>query len=72
VPFQNSLNFRFNKPIIHSGLRRVEVGAELLNALQDEGFNSVATQVLTASNFGASSGSWVEPRRMNFVVRVQF
>jgi hypothetical protein len=57
---------------VKRGANRIEVGAEIMNILQEEAFLNIVTQNFFAPNFGQSSGSWIEPRRMNLMVRVAF
>jgi hypothetical protein len=71
MPYQNSLNLRFTKLLFRQADRRLEIGTEIRNVLQDEGFESVVTRNFFTATFGQAS-SWVEPRRMVFLARYYF
>jgi hypothetical protein len=64
-PFQKLLWLRFNKSLFRHGTRRIDLGAELDNTLQNTAFDGVATQNFFASNF-AQPITWTLPRRLNF------
>lgn len=70
-PTQNILGLRFSKILFRRGDRRVEVASEVMNALQSKAFDSITSRVFTASTFGQPS-NWVEPRRMNLLVRFNY
>jgi hypothetical protein len=72
TPSQELLYLRFNKILFRHSGRRVEVAAELANALQSEAFLTVATQNFFASNFGQSSGNYIQPRRLTFIAKTFF
>ena len=67
---QDLLNFRVSKSI-RMDFRRLELGVELKNVLQDQANESVVTTNFFSSSFNAPS-VWIEPRRMNFFVRANF
>ena len=71
LPTQNILGFRFSKILFRSGARRLELAAELMNALQSEAYDAVTSRVFNATTFGTPS-NWIEPRRMNFLARFNF
>ena len=70
-PFQNWLNLRATKSLLRQGSRRIELTAELRNALQEISIGSIATQVFTSPVFGAPT-TWAEPRRLVFLAKAYF
>jgi len=73
LPHQNILNLRFAKMLFPGGdrTRRIEVGAEIRNALQE----TAHTDIVSANFFGTTFGqgdSWVDPRRMVLYLRGYF
>ena len=73
MPRQDILNVRFAKMLYFGGQRerRVEVGAEVRNALQDKAHIAI----ISANYFGttfAQPNSWVDPRRMVLFLRGYF
>ena len=73
MPRQDILNIRVAKMLYFGGNRdnRVEIGAELRNALQD----TAHFQIVSANYFGTTFGqgsSWVDPRRMVLFLRGYF
>jgi hypothetical protein len=70
-PAENILSIRADKILFRKRHRRLDAGLELMNALQNEGVTSLVSQIYNASTFGQAA-SWVEPRRLQLVLRVQF
>jgi hypothetical protein len=70
-PSQELLYLRFTKVLLRRGDRRLELGAEIANALQDKSHNSLITQNFFSSTF-AQPAAWIEPRRMQFVAKAWF
>ena len=71
MPAQKLLWLRFNRALIRRGTHRLDVGAEVDNALQNQAFDAIATQTFAASNF-AQPVSWVLPRRMFLSLNAYF
>jgi hypothetical protein len=71
LPTQELLGIRFTKSLLQRGHRRIDLSAEVLNSLQDLGHRSVVSQNFFATTFGAPS-QYIEPRRMQFVIRTTF
>jgi hypothetical protein len=72
VPAQRLLYIQFTKLLFRTATRRIELTGELANALQDKGYLSVASQVFNASNFGAPSGAYNQPRRLSLIAKMYF
>ena len=70
-PFQNILSLRFSKYLFRQGDRRLELGAEIRNVLQDTGYEGVLSRIVGSSTFNQAS-SWVDPRRGVFYTRWYF
>jgi hypothetical protein len=64
------LHLRFQK-VLRKGVHRLELGAELRNALQETSIGSLITSVFTSPNFGKQS-SWAIPRQLLFRVRAYY
>jgi hypothetical protein len=64
------LHVRFQK-VLRKGVHRLELGAELRNALQETSIGSLITSVYTSPNFGKQS-SWAIPRQLLFRVRAYY
>jgi hypothetical protein len=71
LPSVHLMYMRFSRDVFRMGSRRVSVGAEIMNVLQDKGANAVQTQNLFATNFGEAD-EWHEPRRMQLMVKFNF
>jgi hypothetical protein len=67
LPSQELLWIRVQKSLFRQGTRRLDVTAELANALQDTAHDAVATRTFFASNFAAPN-NWVLPRRVLLMV----
>jgi len=64
------LHLRFQK-MLRKGVHRLELGAELRNALQETSIGSLISSVFTSPNFGKQS-SWALPRQLMFRVRAYY
>jgi hypothetical protein len=71
LPSQELLHLRLGKILFRRGDKRLDLGAEIWNLLQDTANNAILTQNFFSPTFLAA-GDWIEPRRMNFVVRAWF
>jgi hypothetical protein len=73
MPRQDILSIRFAKMLYFGGQRsrRVEVGAELRNALQDTSHIDIVSANYFGTTFGEPDG-WVDPRRMVLFLRGYF
>src|SRR5262249_45604896 len=60
---QKLLILRFEKNLFRRGSRRLELAAELANALQDKSALTLVSQVLASSTFGQPA-TWGLPRRL--------
>ena len=72
IPAQKLLFVRVSKVLFRDGDRRLEVSAELANALQDKGYQGVASQDFFATNFGQSAGNYIQPRRLILLAKTYF
>lgn len=70
-PSQNLLSFRISKILFRRADRRLELATEIMNALQDKAFDQILTRNFFSPTFGQPA-NWIEPRRMNFLARVNF
>lgn len=70
-PTEKHLSIRLTKNLFREGNRRLELGGEIRNALQDTGNQSRITTVYGDVNFGQQS-SWPEPRRLLLRARMYF
>jgi hypothetical protein len=66
---QTLLDLRVSRTIAAGGAGRIELMVDVLNLLNDTAEESLATDVLAASNFGQPS-SFIDPRRAMLSVRV--
>jgi hypothetical protein len=71
LPSQRLLDIRVTKIMFRRGDRRLELSAELANALQETAHASVVSQNFFSATFGAPA-TFIDPRRLNLVARVQF
>ena len=71
LPSQDLLYLRFSKILFRRGDRRVEVAAELANALQNEAANAVVSQNFYAATFNQAA-AWIEPRKLYFMMKAWF
>jgi hypothetical protein len=65
LPSQQLLWFRYLQTLFTFGTRRLDVGADLSNALQDTAHTGIVSQNIQAATFGEPD-EWVLPRRMRF------
>ena len=63
MPSQELLWVRIQQSLFRRGMKRIDLTAEIANALQDTANDQVATRTYFASNFAAPN-NWVLPRRM--------
>jgi hypothetical protein len=66
---QSLLDLRVSKTITVGGFGHVELGLDVLNLLNDTSEEAIATDVLSASNFGQPT-AFVDPRRAMLSVRL--
>ena len=71
LPNQSWLHLRAQKILFRDGPRRLEVGVELRNALDETSIDQVLSQVFTADTFGLQ-GQYPIPRQLMFRVRGYF
>jgi hypothetical protein len=71
LPSQELLYFRYVQTLFRRGSQRLELTAELANALQNTAYMSVVSQVLGSATFGQAS-TWVLPRRLYFATAYRF
>ena len=71
LPTQELLYLQLEKTIFSVGGRRVMVGGQIWNVLQDTAHDDVVTQNFFSDNFGVPD-QWVIPRRMHVWVRALF
>lgn len=69
LPSQTLLDVRVSKAFALGGATRIELLLDVLNALNDDSAESLATDNLFSTNFGAPS-AFVDPRRVMLGVRV--
>ena len=67
-PSQQWLHLRINKILFRSGPHRIELGAELRNALQETSIDNLITSVFSSPNFGKAA-QWATPRQLMFRIR---
>jgi hypothetical protein len=68
TPSEQWLHLRIGKNIVQRGTRRIELAAELRNALDETSIANLITQVAASPNFGLPA-SWAYPRRLAFMTR---
>ena len=73
MPRQDILGLRFSKMLFARAdrTRRVELGAEIRNALQDTAYTDILSANFFGTTFGQGDG-WVDPRRMVLYLRGYF
>ena len=71
TPRQEYLHLRITKILFRQAARRLELTAEIRNALQETGSPSIASLVFDASNFLQPS-SYPSPRQMRLMARMYF
>jgi hypothetical protein len=69
LPAQTLLDLRLSKAFAPGGATRIELLLDVLNALNDASAESLATDNVFSTNFGAPA-AFVDPRRVMFGVRV--
>jgi len=67
-PSQQWLHLRINKILLRRASHRIELGAELRNALQEDSIDNLITSVFSSPNFGKAA-QWATPRQLMFRVR---
>ena len=67
---QDILNFRLSKNFRMND-KSIEFGAEFQNMLQDQAWDSVSSKNFFSSSFNVPR-FWIEPRRINFLIRSKF
>jgi hypothetical protein len=68
---QKILYLRYNWHVFQRGAKRIDLMAELANALQDMGNQSIVSNNIFATTF-AQSNSWTLPRRLYFSTAFKF
>ena len=71
LPNQSWLHLRAQKILFRDGPRRLEVGVELRNALEETSIDQVLSQLFAADTFG-QQGQYPIPRQLMFRVRGYF
>jgi hypothetical protein len=71
LPFENILSLRFTKMMFRQRDRRLELGAEIRNVLQDTAYENITTANFFTSTFGQGS-TWADPRRLVLFTRWYF
>ncbi len=71
LPHVGLVYIRVAKSLFRKGDRRVELSAEIANALQDTGHSSVVSRNFYSTTFGQGS-AWMEPRRLYFIAKTWF
>jgi hypothetical protein len=71
TPSETYLQFRMTKILFRTTTRRVELTAELRNALQELDSRSLITRNVASPDFGKPA-SWPDPRQMLFLGKVFF
>ena len=71
TPRQEYLHLRITKILFRQAARRLELTAEIRNALQETGSPSIASLVFDASNF-LDPSSYPSPRQMRLMARMYF
>jgi hypothetical protein len=68
LPFENILSLRVTKMLFRQGARRMELGMEIRNLLQDTAYENITTANFYTPTFGQGS-TWADPRRMVLFMR---
>lgn len=71
TPTETYLQFRVTKILFRREARRVELTAEVRNALQETGSRSISSRILGSPTFGQPA-SWPDPRQLLFLGKVFF
>jgi hypothetical protein len=71
TPSEQWLHLRIGQTLLRRGSRRIEVAAELRNALNETSIANIITQVQASPNFGLPA-QWAYPRRLAIMTRVAF
>jgi hypothetical protein len=71
TPFEQWLHLRIGKSLLQRGSHRIELAAELRNALDETSIANLITQVAASPNFGLPA-SWAYPRRLAIMTKVVF
>jgi hypothetical protein len=70
-PDINDLTFRVNRTVRFGGNRKIDVSADVLNALQSKTILTYVTSNFFTPNF-TQGATWVEPRRLMLSVKAAF
>ena len=68
TPSEQWLHLRFGKNILQRGTHRIELAAELRNALNETSIANLITQVAASPNFGLPA-TWAYPRRLAIMTK---
>ena len=71
LPTINLLYLQFSKVLYKNEGRRLLVGANIFNLLQDTAANDVISRNFYGTTFGQPSG-WLEPRMLQFQMRLTY
>lgn len=71
TPSEQWLHVRIGKDVLRRGDRRIEIAAELRNALNETSIANLITQVASSPNFGLPA-SWAYPRRLAIMAKVVY